>query len=77
MFKFDNAVRTDRSQYQSVNLGDLSSHACLIIPESCGSVGGALSVWIKIEDCSGDGGIISSNRNDYEGLQISCWKDYL
>ena len=25
--------------------------ACLAIPNSCGSEGGALSVWIKIDNC--------------------------
>ena len=77
MPKFNSAVYTDRSQNQTVNLGDLSAHACLTIPESCGSAGGALSVWIKIEDCSGNGGIISLNQNGYEGLLISCFDDFL
>ena len=75
MFKFDNAVRTDHSQYQSVDLGDLSVHACLTIPGSCGPAGGALSVWIRIEDCSGEGGIISSYQYLHEGLLVRCFKN--
>ena len=76
-FQANHAVQTDRSQNQSVNLGDLSARACLTIPESCGSTGGALSVWVKIEDCSGDGGIISSNQIDHEGFQVKCIGHYL
>ena len=75
MFKLNNAVYTDRSRYQSVELGDLSAHACLTIPESCGSAGAALSVWIKIEDCAGEGGIISSYQYLHEGLLIRCFKN--
>ena len=31
-------------------------------PETCGAAGGAISVWMKINDCpSGDGGIVMSS----------------
>ena len=70
MLQFNNAVHTDRSQYQSVDLGNLSAHACLTIPESCGSAGYALSVWIKIEDCAGIRGIISSHQDGRGGFFI-------
>ena len=75
IFQFNNAVHTDRTQHQSVELGDLSVYACLTIPESCGSAGGALSVWIKIEDCAGEGGIISSDQYFQEGLVVRCFQN--
>ena len=73
LFKVINAVRTDLSNDQSVSLGEASSYACLALSESCGSAGGALSLWIKIEDCNVDGGIISSCHNYQQGFVMRCW----
>ena len=77
LFEVKNAVSTDRLQKQWVSLGCASAYACLTIPESCGSAGGALSAWIKIGSCPGNGGIISSYHLGQEGFIITCDKDTL
>ena len=59
-----------------MSLGNLSI-ACLTIPQTCGSAGGALSAWIKLGDSDfPNGGIISSF--DYsEGLHVFIYTDKL
>ena len=75
IFQFYKAVRTDRSQKAWVNLGNLSTVACIVVPESCGLAGGALSVWIKIEDCPNYAGIISPQHHADESLLLSCFSN--
>ena len=38
----------------------------------CGAAGGAISVWVNVVDCPGNGGIISSYNNNRASL-ISCY----
>ena len=68
----NNAISTDNTHKQWVNLGNLSI-ACLTVPETCGSTGGALSAWIKIGDVDySQSGIISSY--DYsEGFHVMIY----
>ena len=72
----NNAISTDNAQKQWVSLGNLSV-ACLTIPETCGSAGGALSAWIKIGNTDyPSGGIISSS--DYsEGFLVYIYNNEL
>ena len=58
IFKVNKAVKTKRSEKQWMELGNISTLACFVIPNSCGSAGGALSVWMKIEECSDEQGVI-------------------
>ena len=50
---------TDRAKNQWVDLG-IHTEVCLTQPENCGAAGGAISVWLKVIDCSQYGGIIST-----------------
>ena len=67
--KVGNGVKTDSSETQYVDLGDLSA-ACIRNPLSCGTSGGTVSLWVKTEQC--DGGIISSVSNGHQGFIINC-----
>ena len=64
-----NAVKTNESLRQYVDLGDLSS-ACVTKPETCGPEGGAISLWFKLDACVG-GGIITS-RSSSTGFHLAC-----
>ena len=75
IFQVNNAINTDNTQKQWVSLGNLSI-ACLTIPETCGSAGGALSAWIKIGATDLIGGIISSYHYS-EGLQVFVYLNTL
>ena len=70
------AISTDNAQRQWVSLGNLSV-ACLTKAQTCGSAGGALSVWIKLGATDyPTGGIISSF--DYsEGFQVFVYNNAL
>ena len=72
----NNAISTDSTQRQWVNLGNLSI-ACLTVPDTCGSAGGALSAWIKIGDTDfPTGGIISLFAYS-EGFQVFVYLNEL
>ena len=72
----DNAISTDSTQRQWVSLGNLSL-ACFTIPGTCGSVGGTLSVLIKIGAVDyPTGGIISSFHYS-EGFQVFIYPSKL
>ena len=70
----NNAISTDYAQKQWVNLGNLSI-ACLTIPETCGSAGGALSAWIKIGDTDYPSGGIVSSFDLSEGFDVLTYND--
>ena len=56
-FQTNTVVKTDMASSQYLELGDLC-HACITVPESCGTQGGTISVWFKMVDCSSNGGAI-------------------
>ena len=67
------AVRTNLSKKHWVNMGNISALACFVIPDSCGSAGGALSLWMKIEECPDETGVMSSLISEFsEGFLIAC-----
>ena len=54
------ALTLDHTRSQWVDLG-IHKQACMAQPETCGSAGGAISLWVKMVDCSTEPcGIISS-----------------
>ena len=67
----DKAVSTNRTQSQWVDLGNLSA-ACITRPDTCGSDGAALSVWLKLTDCQDKDGVISSHSPSSAGLGVRC-----
>ena len=72
IFKIGFAVRTDRSRKEWIDLG-IHTEACMTQPDTCGSKGGAISVWFKVTNCSTLGAIFSS-QPDYSSTRsrISC-----
>ena len=64
-------VRTDHTVQQYLELGN-QSQACITIPETCGSQGGTISVWIKPLGCQDGGGIISSQPQSQSAVVIAC-----
>ena len=71
-----NRVQTDKSLAQYVDLGDLSV-ACITIPSTCSSVGGTVSLWIKITSCDIHDGVIGSAEVGTEGFQVRCRGTYI
>ena len=65
------ALTLDHTKKQWVDLG-IHTEACMTRPETCGAAGGAISVWVKIRDCHGQGGIISSQTNAASGTLLFC-----
>ena len=45
---------------QWINLA-IHTDACMTRPETCGAAGGAISMWVKVIECIGDCGIVSSH----------------
>ena len=73
IFQLNKAVRTDLSKKQWLNMVNISALACFVIPQSCGSAGGALSVWMKIEECPDETGVVSSLISEFsEGFLMAC-----
>ena len=60
-----------RDNEEWVDLGDLSV-ACITQPETCGPEGAAISVWLNLQDCPGNSGIISSLRYGTSGFAVYC-----
>ena len=50
---------------------DLGTHreACMVIPETCGAAGGAVSLWVNVSECDYVGGIITT-KNAGAGINI-------
>ena len=57
--KVNSALTLDHTKSQWVDLG-IHTEVCMSLPETCGAAGGAISAWVKMGDCSGVCGIISS-----------------
>ena len=66
-------MKTDSSlrQWAEVNATD----ACLVRPETC-TEGATLSAWIKIDECNGTSGMLSTLTLAYKtGFNILCRHD--
>ena len=73
VFQIGNAVRTDDSQRQWVDLGNLSRVTCFANPDTCAPAGATVSLWVKILNCPTYHGILSANaRADHTGLRVQC-----
>ena len=70
-FQTSRTVKTDMTLTQSLELGNLSI-ACITIPESCGTQGGTVGVWVKVIDCQHQGGIITSLHYPQTSFSILC-----
>ena len=73
VIQIGNAVRTDDSQSQWVDLGDLSGVTCFANPDTCAPAGATVSLWVKILNCPTYHGILTANaRVDHTGLRVQC-----
>ncbi len=71
-FQKNLGVETNSFYDEYVELGDLSA-GCLSLPDSCGSEGGSLSVWIYLNYCGTAGVLTSINyATPTTGVQIKC-----
>ena len=68
-----NAVSTDRFRVQWIDLG-IHTEACMTRPETCGAADGAISMWLKITNCSYYGGILQTRLVPETGVQIVYFK---
>ena len=72
----NNSLSLDRTRSQWVDLG-YNTNVCIALPEICGAAGGAISLWMKMMDCSGYQGIISTHNSARTGLILFCNGDNL
>ena len=74
-FQVHSALRTSRGSSQWVDFG-VHTYACMTQPETCGSAGDAISLWIKLDhifSCQGDDGIMSTTAGCFHtGSYITC-----
>ena len=70
--QFGLAAKTNASQKQWIELGDLSRYSCIVKPSLCGTTGGGtISFWIKTQGCTKNKGILSSlTQKNWQGLDI-------
>ena len=47
-------------------------NVCMSRPDNCAAAGGAVSFWMKVTDCSGYHGIVSSQHSTGAGFVIFC-----
>ena len=61
------------SQRQRINLG-IHTEACMTRPQTCGAAGGAISVWLKVNECPPELGSMLSSRQTQSasGFQAVC-----
>ena len=75
-FQVNNAVVTDRSRSQWIDLG-VHTEACITRPETCGPAGGAVSFWVKLvaTDCNDINSVISYtfDQTRSTGFSMSCF----
>ena len=69
-FKTNSAVATERTKKQWIDLG-VHTEACMTRPETCGAAGGAMSLWVRLNDCPDWSGIISTFETG-TGLIVYC-----
>ena len=68
----NNAVGTDVTHEQWIDLG-VHTEACLTRPDTSGTAGCAISMWVRVTSCTGANYIITSRsfRNS-SGFTFSC-----
>ena len=71
IFQIHSAVATDRTKRQWIDLG-LHTEACLTQPETCGTAGGAISLWLNLVDCPVWSGVLSSRESGKTSSFILC-----
>ena len=55
----------NRTRRQWVDLG-IQTQVCIGCPETCGTAGGAISVWLRVIDCESWDGFLSSASQSIE-----------
>ena len=72
LLKVGLAIATDKPNERWVDLGS-QIEACITVPDSCGAVGSAISVWLRVLDCT-EGNTIMSSLTYYNstGVSIFC-----
>ena len=78
LFSQDNyALTLDRTRSQWVDFGN-HTEACVTRPETCGTAGGAISLWVKVIVCPLSWcGIITSRDSVRSGSAITCNPGYI
>ena len=75
-FQINSAVKSDRNHRQWIDLG-VHTEACMALPGTCGTAGGAISLWVKVIDCPSNEscGIITTLQGGrFQGLLIRCFE---
>ena len=69
-------MRLDKEQNQWLDLG-IHTEACVTQPETCGSTGGALSMWIKLGSCTYTGIITTKQKDGASGFSLEATRVYI
>ena len=69
-------MRLDAKRKQWLDLG-IQTEACLTQLDTCGSTGGALSMWIKLGSSSYTGIITTKQNNEASGFHLEATRVYI
>ena len=68
-------MNTDRTKSQWVDLG-IHTEACMTQPDTCSAAGGAISLWLKVNECPDGAGIFTTTQYEKStGSFIVCKHD--
>ena len=65
-------MSTNKSRFQHIDLG-IHTEACMTVPGTCGTSGGAISLWYRVTERSSLGAIVTTLQDFHSGgTSISC-----
>ena len=68
--KLCNGVSLSRSSSQYINLDDVFTHSCFSKSQAYTSTGGALSMWVRLDDFPSGSGFLSSQHMNTAGFRF-------
>ena len=69
-YQVNSALTLNHTRRQWIDLG-IHPEVCMTQLDTCGAAGGAISLWLRVLDCSDWAGVLSS-RDSGTGFQIYC-----
>ena len=74
-YQVNKALTLDATKQQWIDLG-INTDVCMTRPDTCGAAGGAISLWLNVNDCP-FGGIVSSDFHPSTTSAIYCLNDHI
>ena len=74
-YQVNKALTLNATKKQWIDLG-INTDVCMTRPDTCGAAGGAISLWLNVNDCP-SGGIVSSHQDGTTSVLIDCGSYYI